>query len=207
MAKFPEPPPAAELALVPPERKRLPAGWWAWRLYRRGGRHPTLWDRLRDFGPTAARFDHHLPPPRLQERAILYAAGHGPTALAEAFQDTRTIDRSARDPWLAGFRLHRPVTLLDLTGAWPTRAGASMAIASGPRPRARRWAQAIHQASPDLDGLYYPSSMHGNLPAVALTERARDAIPPHPEFHRPLADPALLGMLDRVASDLGYGLV
>jgi len=207
VAKFPEPPPAAELARVPPALKRLPAGTWAWRVYRRGGRHPTLWDRLRDFGPTAARFDHHLPPPRVQERAILYAAGHGPTAIAEAFQDTRLIDRAARDPWLVGFRLARPLTLLDLTGPWPTRAGASMALATGPRPRARRWAQAIYDAYPDLDGLYYPASMHGNRPALALTDRARPAIPPRPEFHRPLADPALLRMLEKVAFDLGYGLV
>jgi hypothetical protein len=207
VAKFPEPPPSDELARVPPARKRLAAGTPLWRLYRRGGRHPTLWDRLREFGPSAARFDHHQPPPRVQERAILYAAAHGPTALAEAFQDTRVIDRAARDPWLVGFRLAHPVTLLDLTGTWPTRAGASMAIATGPRPRARRWARAIYEAYPDLGGLYYPSSMHGNRPAVALTERTRPAIPPRPEFHRPLADPALLRMLEKVARDLGYGLV
>jgi len=150
VAKFPEPPPAAELARVPPARKRLPAGTWAWRVYRRGGRHPTLWDRLRDFGPTAARFDHHLPPPRVQERAILYAAGHGPTALAEAFQDTRLIDRAARDPWLAGFRLARPVTLLDLTGAWPTRAGASMALAAGSALVSPRMMRSVSPSTPTV---------------------------------------------------------
>jgi hypothetical protein len=49
--------------------------------------------------------------------------------------------------------------------------------------------------------------MHANRPALALTDRARPAIPPRPEFHRPLADPALLRMLEKVAFDLGYGLV
>ncbi len=44
-------------------------------------------------------------------------------------------------------------------------------------------------------------------PAVALYERAFDALPAEPVFHRPLDDPALLGILNRTARDLGYGLV
>ena len=117
------------------------------------------------------------------------------------------IDRSARAPWLAGFELRRQITLLDLTGTWPTRAGASMAISSGPRPRAQRWSRVIYEAYPDVEGLLYPSSMHANRPAVALYERAGGALPHTPVFHRPLDDPALLPVLARVARDLGYGLV
>ena len=82
-----------------------------------------------------------------------------------------------------------------------------MAIASGPRPRARRWSRAIYEAYPEARGLYYPSSMHGNRAAVALYERALPALPSSPVFHRPLADPALLSVLSRVASRLGYGVV
>lgn len=137
---------------------------------------------------------------------IFYCAVHGPTCFAEVFQDIRVIDRSADDPWLVGFGLARDLTLLDLTGTWPTRAGASMAINSGPRPRAQRWSQAIHEAYPDIEGLYYPSSMHGNRPTLALYERALTALPRAPIFHRPLGDPALLSVLRHVAWDLGYGL-
>ncbi|HEX5758794.1 MAG TPA: RES family NAD+ phosphorylase [Thermoanaerobaculia bacterium] len=207
MAKFPEPP--AQLAAIPPKIRTLPSGTLLWRVYFRGGKHPTLWNGFRAFGPTpGGRFDHHLPPPAgAQRRQILYAARHGSTCLAEVFQDTRVIDRSARDPWLVGFVLGSAVTLLDLTGSWPTRAGASMAMSSGARPRAQRWSRAIYETYPALQGLRYPASMHGNRPAVALYERAAPALPPSPAFHRPLLDPALLPILRHVAHDLGYGLV
>jgi hypothetical protein len=207
LPKFPEPPPAEALAKVPPEIRVVPAGEVLWRLYARGGRHPTFWNTFRAFGPTSARFDHQVPPPRVQVRRVLYGALHGPTCIAEVFQDTRVIDRTARDPWLVGFELIQPLALLDLSGVWPTRAGASMALSTGTRSRARRWAQAIYEAYPNVQGLFYSSSMYANRPAVALWERGAAAVPPMPVFHRPLVDPALLPVLSRVAMDIGYGLV
>jgi len=137
----------------------------------------------------------------------LYAAVHGPTCFAEVFQDTRVIDRVAKDPWLAGFALQLSLKLLDLSGSWPTRAGASMAINTGPRPRAQRWSRAIYEAYSNGQGLHYPSSMHRNSPVIALYERGLPALPPVPIFHRPLRDPALLSVLKQVARDLGYGLI
>jgi hypothetical protein len=207
VAKLPEPPPAATLAAVPPAVRSLVAGTELWRLYFRGGEHPTVWEQFRSWGPTAARFDHHLPPPRDQARAVLYAAASALTSVAEVFQDTRVIDRRRNQPSLAGFRLAHAVGLLDLTGTWPTRAGASMALASGPRPRAQRWARAIYEAYPSVEGLYYPSSMHANAPAVALFERARSAVAGPPVFQRALIDPSLLAALKTTASTLGFGLV
>ncbi len=207
MAKFPEPPPAEALARVPPHWRQLRAGTLLFRVYFRGGEHPASWKALRRFGPTAARFDHHNPPPRAQERGILYAALHIATCLAEVFQSQRTIDAYSAEPWLVGFRLTRAVRLLDLRGRWPTRAGASMAISSGPRPRAQRWSRAIYLAYPDAEGLWYASSMHGNAPAVALYERVETALPDTPAFHRPLSDPTLLIPLENAALDFGYALV
>lgn len=207
MAKFPEPPSARDLARVTPGIRTLAPGTPLWRIYFRGGRHPTFWDTFRTFGPTRSRFDHHLPPPRSQTRSILYGALAGPTCLAEVFQQTRVVDRSASDPWLVSFKLQRALDLLDLTGIWPTRAGASMAIANGPRPRAQRWSRTIYRAYPQIHGLYYPSSMYGNQPSVSLYERAHGALPNRPVFHRPLRDPGLLGILQRAAMNLGYGLV
>ena len=207
MAKFPEPPPAAVLAAILPDIRTVPQGTRLWRIYFQGGGHPTAWNALRHFGPTNSRFDHHLSPRATQDRGILYAATEGSVPFAEVFQEDRVIDRRRNDPWLVAFDLAAPVALLDLAGDWPTRAGASAAINSGPRPRARRWSQRIYEAYPTLVGLWYPSSMGGDRPVVALYERAAAALPTRPVFHRALADPALTAIVLRAAGRFGYAVV
>jgi hypothetical protein len=212
LPKFPEPPDPAELArLAPAALAVVGPERLLWRVYFRAGRRPTLWNRFRFVGPTGSRFDDHLPAPdgspREQDRGILYAASAGRTCLAEVFQDTRTIDRARALPWLVAFRPLRALRLLDLTGTWPTRAGASTAIGSGVRARARRWSQVVQLAFPELDGLLYASSMDGHAPAMALYERAADAMPPQPAFHRALDDPAIDVVTRNAAHDLNYRLV
>ncbi len=208
MPKLPAPPSLAALRASQPELRVLPVGFELWRVHFAGGHRRTTWDTFRHYGPvTSSRFDPHLPPPRIQDRGVLYAADQIPTCLAEVFQVTRVIDRVLREPWLTGFRLARPVMVLDCTGAWPTRAGASMNLNSGPRNRARAWARAIYQAMPEVEGLYYASSMHSNQPCVTLFERALDAVPSKPTFHRPLAHPALTDRLRTAAAQLGYRIV
>ena len=171
----------------------------------RGGAHATAWNRFRHWGPVRnARFDHHSLPPREQARGILYAALRVYTCFAEVFQDTRTIERSRNLPWLAGIPLARDVSLLDLTGDWPTRAGASMAINSGRRDRARAWSRRIYEDYPLVDGVYYASSMDANRPAVALYERARNALAARPVFQRALADPALDAAVAKAALSFNY---
>jgi hypothetical protein len=206
VAKFPDPPAAGALvARLSAELKALRAGTLVWRVYFRGGPHATGWSQFRHWGPVPiGRYDHHLEPPRDQVRGILYTATLIQTCLAEVFQDSRTIERSRQRPWLAGFELARGVSLLDMTGTWPTRAGASMAIHSGRRDRARAWSRRIYEDYPALDGLYYPSSMGGNEPIVALFERARTALPPRPVFNRALADPALNRAVVRAALAFNY---
>lgn len=211
MPKLPEPPGPAALAAIGPDLRVLPAGTVVWRLYFAAGAHPTSWSQLRTWGPTDARFDHHPPPPTNHaHRAILYGAV-GPvaavTCLAEVFQATRVVERVRRAPTWVAFETTQPVPLLDLTGAWPTRAGASMALNSGPRARARRWSQAIYDAFPGVGGLLYSSSMHGNAPCVALYERAIGAVPSAPVFHRALADPAMLSRVKGACRAVGYALV
>jgi hypothetical protein len=83
-------------------------------------------------------------------------------------------------------------------------AGASAAIGTGSKVRARHWSRAIYDAFPDVDGLLYRSSMGGNSPAIALYERAVDALPPSPSFHRALSDPALAAPLQDTAEKIGY---
>lgn len=207
MAKFPEPPAPSLLRALGPALCTVPAGTLVWRVYFRAGTHPTRWNEFRSFGPTDGRFDHHEPPPHLQTRAILYAARLGPTCIAEVYQATRTIDRRRRSPWLAGFRVTRDLTLLDLTGAWTTKAGASTAIHSGSRSRARRWSQAFYAAFPRIEGIAYCSSMDANRDAFAFYERAHRFLPRRPEFHRPLNDQAIMKRLEGAALRFGYALV
>jgi RES domain-containing protein len=178
-----------------------------WRIYFQGGNPPVSWNTFRFFGPTSSRFDHHLPPRSTQDRGMLYLALDGETPFVEVFREGRTIDRRRGSPWLVAFDLDTPLALLDLGGPWPTRAGASAAVNSGSRPRARRWSQRIYEAYPRVEGLWYSSSMDGNRPSVALYERAVQALPKRPVYHRSLADPALTGVLLRMAAKFGYRVV
>jgi hypothetical protein len=207
--KLPEPPPRGGLAArLAPDLYLLPRGSTVWRLYYRAGSHPAAWNRFRSWGPAAnMRFDHHLSPPRQQTRSVLYGALLVPTCFAEVFQDTRTIERSRNQPWLVAFGLTRDVELLDLMGNWPTRAGASMAIATGRRDRARRWSLRIYEDYLAVEGLRYGSSMDASRPAVALYERALGALPLRPLFHRAVADPALDLVVSAAARRFSYLVV
>ena len=65
-----------------------------------------------------------------------------------------------------------------------------------------------YEAYPEIQGLYYPSSLT-NRPAVALYERADrpGRFPANPVFHRALSDPTLHKTLVMVGEEVGYGLV
>jgi hypothetical protein len=212
MAKFPNSPGASALAEITPTLITLPAGSALARVYYTSSAHPLAWNQFRSFGPLNFRWDHHLPTvagePREQGPTVYYAAANAVTCLAEVFQATRRIDRVYQAPWLVIFNTLRALSLLDLTGDFATRMGASMAIHSGSRGRARGWAQDLYEAFADAEGLVCASSMPGGAPAFALNERALRAtlFPPHPEFHRALADDVLLDPLKHAAQALGYAL-
>lgn len=215
MAKFPEPPPVAALRTTAPDIAEVPPGTALARVFFRGGAHPAAWNGFRYWGPGSGRFDPHCPDrsgrPTVGPRGILYAAGAGgpgglAVCLAEVFQETRIVDTDDRTPWFVVFRITRRLRLLDLRGLWPTRAGASAAIATGSKARARRWSRTIYDAWPDLHGLVYPSSMAGGGTAYALFERAQSALPANPAFHRALADPALAGPLLAAAGAIDYAV-
>ena len=171
-------PEAEKLPLPPGELPRLrrrdvatlAAGTLCWRVYRAGGPHPVTWNEFRRHGPTATgRFDHQEPPPHEdRRRAISYVALDAVGAIAESVQGGRLIDRRRQSPWLVGFELAEAVELLDLRGLWPTRAGASQAIATGRRSAAQAWSRAIHRAYPEVSGLLYRSAMAGGSLNVAL---------------------------------------
>jgi hypothetical protein len=210
VSKFPEPPGVDVLRQITAETIELPAGTLMARIYLAAGPHPARWNRFRRFGPTEARWDHHLPDadgqPREQDHAVIYCAPDVDTCAAEVFQATRRIDRVRNAPTLVVFALADSVTLLNLRGPFATTIGASTAIHSGPRSRTRAWARQLYGAFPEHQGVYYGSSMNGHAPAVVLNERAQSAIPERPQFHRGLNDDLLADVLQRIALRLSYGL-
>lgn len=204
MAKVPRLPDLEVLAGLEPDLKVLDAGTEMWRVYFRGGNHPTRWNEFRSVGPLDARFDH------LEKgedaRAVVYLARHPVTCLAEVFQKPRTINRKHRVPWLVGFELGSSVALLDLTGSFATRIGASMGLMTGARSVSCNWAKGLYETYPDTHGILYPSSMHGNRAAVVLNERARvkKIMPASPMFHRSLDDAALMSVVKNAGRELGF---
>jgi hypothetical protein len=195
-----------------PVTQTLAAGSSLARVYFTRSPHALAWNAFRHVGPLNSRWDHHRPDANgeaiLQKRGIYYAASDAKTCLAEVFQATRRIDRAYQAPWLVIFKTAEPLRLLDLTGDFATRMGASMAIHSGNRGRARGWARDLYDAFPESQGILYAASMQGGAPAVALNERAlrQPIFAPHPEFHRALADDVLLDPLKHAAQALGYAL-
>jgi len=210
VAKLPEPPGVAALRKIAPQTVALPADTHLARIYFAAGQHPSHWNEFRSFGPTAARWDHHLPTangePVEQSRATLYCAPDVDTCAAEVFQATRRIDRTRNSPVLVVFALREAVTLLDLRGTFATQIGTSTAIHSGPRSRVRTWAREIYDAYPDIQGVYYGSSMNGHAPAVALNEHAQRTMPERPLFHRALNDDMMVETLQKIALRLSCGL-
>ncbi len=212
MAKLPRPPSGDRLQAVREDDDVVavaPMTSLA-RVFRTAGEHAIRWDEFRIAGPLAtARFDPH--PPTADDRPV-DAPGYGVmylglslgTCLAEAFQGARVVDRHTGRPALAVFRPARTLRLLDLTATWPTRAGASQAISSGRRDRARAWARAIFAAYGDIDGLWYRSSMNGGHPAVCLWQRAAGAVAGPADALIPLDAPGLALPIARECRRLGY---
>ena len=209
MPKLPNRPDPGRLRGREPSLREIPLGSTFHRVYFRGGRYPTVWNAFRYFGPTSARFDHQIPDadgtPRQQTRGTLYAGGDIITALAEVFQQRRTVNRHADHPWLASFVLSRELTLLDLTGTFPVSVGASMKLVSGPTVASQAWSRGFWECYPEIHGLYYSGSLT-NRPVVALYERTRKtgALPAAPSVHRALADPVLLEPLRNACRTIGY---
>jgi RES domain len=211
VARLPFPPDAATLRASEPAWARLPEGSLCWRIFPRAGHFPSTWSRFRTWGPSVSRFDPHLPDakgrPHEQARGVLYAAADAPTCFAEYFQRTRVIDRTADAATLVGFRLERPLLLLDLWDAWATRAGASGALSSGRHDVTRAWARALYEVFPEAAGIRYESVMHPGHAAFALFERAAPALPESAQLHRALADPDLTHVVHNAARRFGFEVV
>ena len=210
IARLPGPPPSAELRAIgirDEEYRTVPTGETWWRVHRTTGAHVLGWNAFREHGPHL-RFDPHPSPARHHDGIGIWYAASGPLpALAEAFQADRTIDRFRGDPYLTAVRFTRDLALLDLAadsaGAWPTRAGGTFALSTGPHSITQRWARRITEAFPDLDGLRYNSRFAGQ-PCIALFTPASTAMPHRPVLSLPLTHPGLTTRIAAAAQRLGY---
>jgi RES domain len=186
-----------------------------WRVHRTVGRNVLPWNAFRTYGPKL-RFDPHVvhagPKPAGDDPAhgVWYGASTPDAALAEAFQVGRTISRALDTPYLTGLSFSRPVVVLDLAfdsaGLWATRVGGTFGLSTEPHQVTQRWARAIVEAFPDLDGLRY-SSRFANAPCLALFLPAATAMPAHPKMSQPLTHPDLTERITGAAYRLGYRVV
>ncbi|WP_382310318.1 RES family NAD+ phosphorylase [Herbiconiux sp. UC225_62] len=179
-----------------------------WRINRISGEHALPWDELRYYGPVRGmRFDPHPRPPGIHDRGIMYAAGDFATAFAEVFQASRVITRSP-DAELIGWQPVRALSLLDLTGTFLSRNGASVALTTGPKRYTQDWAHLIDSTLGDaIDGIRYISAMTGRT-AVGLFEGSKHdpSFPLRAGFQQVLSSPSLGRIIARAATDLGFGV-
>jgi hypothetical protein len=184
------------------------------RVFAAGGAHPQRWNTFRYTGPLPhARFDPQPPAPdggpaETREHGVLYFGLSVRTSIAEVFQATSIVDRKTRRPHVVVLRSRRTLRLLDLAGLWPTRAGTSQAINSGPQDRTQAWARVIRAAYPELDGLWYRSSMDSGHPAICLWDPpGASALPASPDVLLPLDHPGLDLPLGRICEEINYTLL
>lgn len=168
------------------------------------------WKEFRIFGPLR-RFDPHPDPKGAHSDCGVWYGGCVPgAALAEAFQEHRTIDRVREAPYLTGLRFTRTLRLLDMAtdavGAWPTRAGGTFAMSTAPHALTQRWARATVGAFPEIDGIRYNSRFAGRA-RIVLFAPAAPAMPKRPVSSHPLAHPGLAARIAAVAERLGYAMV
>lgn len=171
------------------------------------GPYPLPWGSLRTWGPhPRCRWDPHpLPAGEHPCSGVLYTGEDLATCVAEVFADTRIVDVHSDAPYLLVWQPTRALRLLDMTGTWALRNGASASLDSAPRSTCRAWARAIATARPDLDGLRVRSTMTGR-PMTVLFAPARDAFPELPQASAPLADATIHALLAHMVASIGYAL-
>jgi hypothetical protein len=160
------------------------------------------------------RFDHHpgdglsRSPTDDPARAIYYAALTLSGCVVEIFGDRGSI--TIGNWHVARSEVSRQLTLLDLRGSGAMRAGSVAALAKvADRSLSQAWSRYFYETTDTfgtIDGIVYHNA-HNDEDAVALYERARDALscPPNnvvrldDESLRPyLLDLALKNNLDLI---------
>jgi hypothetical protein len=198
LVRLPAPPPGR---LPNPIFHTLPAGTEFFRLFD-PTRHNTTAASFRCFGPLL-RIDHHRAagsePTQDADRGIYYGGFTLSCCLVEVFGDTGFIDCGS---WhIAMPRLSREVRLLDLRGNGAMRAGSAAAIGKVPEHGlSQEWSRHFYVA-PEYhqpEGLLWYNA-HNDEDALALYERAEDALDCPPERVIRLDEPLLRPALEQIA--------
>jgi hypothetical protein len=198
------PPSPEDLRRIERHERALEAGTVLWRIHSTASAYPMAWNGLRTFGPLpSARWDPHPEP--AADHSPLGAAYFGrdlPTCLAEVYQDTRFVDVDTAAPYATAIETASATVLLDLTDLWLVRAGAKAALAwSEEKAVTRAWAQAIHEAWPDLGGVVAPSAVAGREVVVLWTTQP---FPAAPSFSVPLNHPGIAARMAAAAELLNF---
>lgn len=169
-------------------------------------RHRATATGFRSYGPLH-RFDHHRgredeKPDDDTERGIYYAAESLSSCLVEIFGDTGVVDLQRHH--VSSPILRRDLRLLDLRHNGAMRAGTKAAIAKvADRNLSQAWSRHFYETPEvysDLDGVIYLNA-HNDEDAIALYERASDALECSPERVIRLNDEALRAAVLEAADD------
>ena len=169
-------------------------------------RHVATATGFRFYGPLL-RFDHHrgredAEPAEDAKRGIYYAAMTLSGCLVEIFGDTGVVDLG--NYHVASPILRREVRLLDLRRNGAMRAGTNAAIAKvSDRGLSQAWSRYFYERAEiygDVDGLIYLNA-HNDEEAMALYERASEALECPPERVMRLDDEALRAAVLEAADD------
>ena len=169
-------------------------------------RHGMTATGFRSHGPLM-RFDHHRgrddgTPGNDPERGVYYAAMSLSGCLVEIFGDTGVVDLERHHVALPV--LQRDLRLLDLRGNGAMRAGTKAAIAKvSDRGLSQTWSRHFYEETEvygAVDGLVYLNA-HNDEEAIALYERASDALECPPNRIARLGDQALRAAVLEAADD------
>lgn len=207
------------VVIAPPPPKRppkpvfseVPAGTSLVRLFD-PTHHGATALSFRFFGPLR-RFDHHRgsgperDPADDPERGISYAGGSHETddglscCIVEIFGDTGIV---AFGEWqVAAPLLMRDLHLLDVRKRCAMRAGTIRAIDACEHGSSQPWARFFYEQESlytRLDGIVYASAHNGDT-AIALYERAQDALSCPPDRVMHLDHPALRPRILEIMKD------
>jgi hypothetical protein len=196
------------IKLPPPDPRRrlnpvhitLPAGTDLFRVYDPVSRYKPGPLTFRVRGPSA-RMDHHEGTGADEDRGIWYGGLTLAGAIVEAFQ-TGVIEPGTTH--LVRARTTRELDLLQLRSRAAMRAGTVNAIGSADYNLSQAWSRHFYEDPDDIygpiDGVHWASAVNG-APVAALYERAEDALEVPPGHDAPLAEPAVLTAVRRVARD------
>lgn len=169
-------------------------------------RHGATATGFRSHGPLL-RFDHHRgtdnrTPEDDSERGIYYAATTLSGCLVEIFGDTGVMDLNRHH--VASPILRRDLHLLDLRHNGAMRAGTKAAITKvSDRGLSQAWSRHFYETTlvyGEADGLVYLNA-HNDEEAIALYERASDALECPPDHVMRLDDEALRAAVLEAADD------